>query len=124
MKFSLAVLAILSIYLGGCAFSSISHGTEITEKELANIKPGVTTKKDVYRTFGEPTKSLENGSLLFFSWTRGDQQAFMGMGATDTETKSLMIEFDNENFVKDFRLTRGSPVLIFNSSKGFYLISS
>ena len=110
MKFSLAVLAILSIYLGGCAFSSISHGTEITEKELASIKPGVTTKKEIYRTFGEPTKSLENGSLLFFSWTRGDQQAFLGLGATDTETKSLMVEFDNENIVKDFRLTRGSPI--------------
>jgi outer membrane protein assembly factor BamE (lipoprotein component of BamABCDE complex) len=110
MKRSLAILAILSIYLGGCAFSSISHGTELTEKDLADIKPGVTTKKEIYRTFGEPTKSLENGSLLFYSWTRGDQAAFLGMGSTDTETKSLMIEFDDENLVKDHRLTRGSPV--------------
>ena len=110
MKKLWAILAISSIYLGGCAFSSISHGTEITEKELASIKPGVTTKKEIYRTFGEPTKSLENGRLLFFSWTRGDAQAFLGMGSTDTETKSLMIEFDNENLVKDFRLTRGSPI--------------
>ena len=36
--------------------------------------------------------------------------AFMGMGSTETETKSLMIEFDDSNIVKDFRLTRGSPV--------------
>ena len=62
------------------------------------------------RTFGEPTKSLEGGSLLFFSWTRGGASAFMGMGSTDTETKSLMIEFDDSNIVKDFRLTRGSPI--------------
>jgi outer membrane protein assembly factor BamE (lipoprotein component of BamABCDE complex) len=110
MKKLWAILAITSIYLGGCAFSSISHGTELTEKDLENIKPGITTKKDIYRTFGEPTKSLENGSLLFYSWTRGDQQAFLGMGATDTVTKSLMIEFDSENIVKDHRLTRGSPV--------------
>ncbi len=66
MKKLWAVLAILSIYLGGCAFSSVSHGTEIAEKELGEIKPGVTTKKDIYRTFGEPSKSLEGGSLLFF----------------------------------------------------------
>ena len=36
--------------------------------------------------------------------------AFMGMGSHDTESKSLMIEFDGSNIVKDFRLTRGSPV--------------
>ena len=110
MKKLWAILAISGICLGGCAFGSINHGTEITEKELASIKLGVTTKKEIYRTFGEPTKSLENGKLLFFSWTRGDQGAFMGMGSTDTRTKSLMIEFDNENIVKDHRLTRGSPV--------------
>ena len=110
MKKLWAILAISGICLGGCAFSSISHGTEITEKELASIKPGVTTKKEIYRTFGEPTKSLENGTLLFFSWTRGDQGAFMGMGSTDTRTKSLMIEFDDEDIVKDHRLTRGSPI--------------
>jgi len=110
MKKLWAILAISGICLGGCAFSSISHGTEITEKELASIKPGVTTKRDIYRSFGEPTKSLENGALLFFSWTRGGASALMGMGSTDTETKSLMIEFDGQNIVKDYRLTRGSPV--------------
>ena len=110
MKKLWAVLAILSIYLGGCAFSSISHGTEISEKGLSEIKPGITTKKDIYNTFGEPTKSLEGGSLLFFSWTRGGAVAFMGLGSHETETKSLMIEFDDSNIVKDFRLTRGSPI--------------
>ena len=110
MKKLWAILAISSIYLGGCAFSSISHGTEISEKELGEIKPGITTKKDIYKTFGEPTKSLEGGSLLFFSWTRGGAVAFMGLGSHETETKSLMIEFDDSNIVKDFRLTRGSPI--------------
>jgi|TARA_Y100000294_G_C8506107_1_gene316778 outer membrane protein assembly factor BamE (lipoprotein component of BamABCDE complex) len=110
MKRLLGILAISSIYLGGCAFSSISHGTEITEQQLTEINPGVTTKKDIYKTFGEPTKSLEGGSLLFFSWTRGGSAAFLGMGSTDTESKSLMVEFDDQNVVKDYRLTRGSPV--------------
>ena len=111
MKKLWAILGISGICLGGCAFGSINHGTEITEKQLASIKLGVTTKKEIYRIFGEPTKSLENGTLLFFSWTRGEQGAFMGMGSTDTTTKSLMIEFDDENIVKDHRLTRGSPVV-------------
>ena len=110
MKKLWAILAISSIYLGGCAFHSLSHGTEISEKELSEIKPGITTKKEVYNTFGEPTKSLEGGSLLFFSWTRGGNMAFLGMGSHDTESKSLMIEFDDSNIVKDFRLTRGSPI--------------
>ena len=110
MKKLWAILAILGMSLGGCSFGAINHGTEITEKELASIKLGVTTKKEIYRTFGEPTKSLENGKLLFFSWTEGDQMAFMGMQSTDTVSKSLMIEFDDEDIVKDHRLTRGSPV--------------
>jgi len=110
MKKLWAILAILGMSLGGCSFGAINHGTEITQKELASIKLGVTTKKEIYRTFGEPTKSLENGKLLFFSWTEGDQVAFMGMASTDTTTKSLMIEFDDEDIVKDHRLTRGSPI--------------
>jgi outer membrane protein assembly factor BamE (lipoprotein component of BamABCDE complex) len=110
MKKLWAILAILAIYFGGCAFGSINHGTKITDKELASIKLGVTTKKEIYRTFGEPTKSLESGKILFFSWTEGDQMAFMGMQSTDTITKSLMVEFDDEDIVKDHRLTRGSPI--------------
>ena len=109
MKNLCIILTILSIFLGGCAFSSISHGSEVTEQQLAEIKPGVTTKKDIYRTFGEPTKVVENGEIFFYSWTRGGASAFMGMGSEETETKSLMIEFDKEGFVKDSRITRGSP---------------
>jgi outer membrane protein assembly factor BamE (lipoprotein component of BamABCDE complex) len=110
MKKLWVMIVTTAIFLGGCSFGSINHGTKITETELSGIKLGVTTKKEIYRTFGEPTKSLENGKLLFFSWTEGDQMAFMGMQSTDTVSKSLMIEFDDEDIVKDHRLTRGSPV--------------
>ena len=110
MKKLWVMIVTTGIFLGGCAFGSINHGTVISDKELASIKLGVTTKKEIYRTFGEPTKSLENGRLLFFSWTEGDQVSFMGMASTDTTTKSLMIEFDDEDIVKDHRLTRGSPI--------------
>jgi len=111
MKKLLAVIMVLSIYLGGCSFGSISHGTEIEEQQLVDIQPGVTTKKDIYRTFGEPTKIVEDGAIFFYSWTRGDQASFLFMGSTETETKSLMVEFDNEGIVKDHRITRGSPFM-------------
>ncbi len=104
------VLAILSLFASGCSFGSISHGSEISEQQLTEIKPGVTTKKDIYRTFGEPTKVVENGDIFFYSWTRGGQSSFLMMGSTETDTKSLMIEFDNDGIVKDSRITRGSPV--------------
>ena len=110
MKKLCIFLTILSMLLGGCSFGSISHGSAISEKELTEIKPGVSTKKDVYRIFGEPTKIVENGSIFFYSWTRGGRQAFLFMGSTDTDTKSLMIEFDSEGIVKEHRITRGSPV--------------
>lgn len=104
------ILAILSMFLGGCSFGSISHGSEITEQQLTDIKPGITTKKDIYRTFGEPTKVVENGAIFFYSWTRGGQSSFLGMASTETDTKSLMIEFDGDGVVKEHRITRGSPV--------------
>jgi outer membrane protein assembly factor BamE (lipoprotein component of BamABCDE complex) len=110
MKKLCSILAILSILLGGCSFGSISHGTEVGENELADIKPGITTKKDIYRTFGEPTKIVENGTIFFYSWTRGSQASFLFMGSTDTDTKSLMIEFDSDGIVKEHRITRGSPI--------------
>lgn len=105
-----ALLVILAMFLNGCAFSSVSHGSEMTEKQLTDLKPGITTKKDIYRSFGEPTKIVENGSIFFYSWTRGGSSAFLGMGSTTTDTKSLMIEFDNDNILKEHRITRGSPV--------------
>jgi len=110
MKKPCIFLTILSMLLGGCSFGSISHGSEISEQQLTDIKPGVTTKKEVYRTFGEPTKTVEGGTIFFYSWTRGGQSSFLGMGSTETDTKSLMIEFDNEGVVKEHRITRGSPV--------------
>tara|TARA_B100000686_G_C16588585_1_gene862067 strand:- start:349 stop:690 length:342 start_codon:yes stop_codon:yes gene_type:complete len=110
MKNIFIILTILSMFLGGCSFGSISHGSEVTEEQLSDIKIGVTTKKDIYRNFGEPTKVVENGAIFFYSWTRGGQSSFMGMGSTDTNTKSLMIEFDSNGIVKDHRITRGSPI--------------
>jgi len=110
MKNLCIVLTVLSMFASGCSFGSISHGSEISEQQLTDIKPGVTTKKDIYRTFGEPTKVVENGAIFFYSWTRGGQSAFLGMGSTETDTKSLMVEFDNDGIVKDSRITRGSPV--------------
>ena len=101
---------ILGMFFSGCSFGSISHGSEIAEAELNDIKPGETTKKDIYRKFGEPTKVVENGSMFFYSWTRGGQSSFLGMGSTETDTKSLLIEFDSDGVVKDSRITRGSPI--------------
>ena len=103
-------LLILGMFLSGCSFGSISHGSEISEQQLTEIKPGVTTKKDIYRSFGEPTKIVESGAIFFYSWTRGGQSSFLGMGSTETDTKSLMTEFDNDGIVKEHRITRGSPV--------------
>ena len=110
MKNLCTVFIISALFLSGCSFGSISHGSEITEQQLTELKPGVTTKKDIYRTFGEPTKVVENGAIFFYSWTRGGQSSFLGMGSTETDTKSLMIEFDDDGIVKEHRITRGSPV--------------
>ncbi len=100
---------ILLFLLPGCAFKEIAHGTEITEEDTQKIKIGETTKQDIFVTFGEPTKMASHESVFFFSWTRGSKAAILGIGSGSADTKSLVVIFDDNDIVKNYRITRGAP---------------
>jgi len=94
--------------LAACAHKSIKHGTEITEEETAKIVDGQSTKEDIVIEFGDPSKTMNDEKVYFYTWTRGSKGHFMGLGGGSAYTKSLVIVFDDNGVVKSHRITRGS----------------
>lgn len=96
------------ILLSGCAIKSISHGTAITQADAtSNITIGKTTKQEIFLNFGEPTKVMNNEKVFFYSWTRGSKVAIMGIGSGSAKADTLVIIFDANDIVKDYRFARG-----------------
>ena len=64
----LSVFLILSVF--GCSVKSISHGSEITEEQVAKIVDGKTTKDEIFIEFGNPSKTMDNEKV--FLWETRD----------------------------------------------------
>lgn len=103
-----SMLLILLLSTMSCSYKSISHGEEISQQDAAQIERGLTSKQDIFLNFGEPTKTADNERVFFYSWTRGKKKSFMGLGSGDADANSLVIIFDKEGLVKDYRISRGA----------------
>jgi outer membrane protein assembly factor BamE (lipoprotein component of BamABCDE complex) len=93
--------------LTGCGYKSIKHGTEITQEQTDKIQDGVTTKNDIILEFGDPTKTLNNDTAWFYTWTRGAKGHVLGFGSGTAYTHSLVVVFDENGVVKNHKITRG-----------------
>ena len=99
----------LIIGLPGCAIKSISHGTAITQLEATSkITIGKTTRNEVLLNLGEPTKTMNNEKVYFYSWTRGSKVSVMGIGSGNAKANTLVVVFDDKDIVKDYRFSRGA----------------
>ncbi|MBU3565993.1 hypothetical protein [Polynucleobacter sp. MWH-HuK1] len=100
----------LSVFLllQGCSVKSISHGSEITDQQIAQIEDGKTTKSDIFVQFGNPSKVMDGEKAFFYSWTRGSKNSFLGIGAGSAYSYSLVVIFDDKGVVKSHKLTRGA----------------
>ena len=107
-KLYVLVIGVLLISTSGCGYKTISHGTEISQNEVTKIQPGKTKKSDIFLNYGEPTKTADGEKVFFYSWTRGTKAHFLGIGSGDAEASSLVIIFDEDGIVKDYRVTRGA----------------
>ena len=107
---AVALLALgIAMIMGSaaCSFKAISHGTEITDEQLAKIKDGTTTKQDIFMEFGNPSKIMDNERVFFYTWTRGSKSSVMGIGGGSAYTYSLAVVFDDKGVLKSHKLTRG-----------------
>lgn len=107
-----AALGVLSMAVVlGCARKNISHGTEITEGEAAQIIDGKMTKEEVYLTFGEPGQILEDGKVFVYKWVRGSRWGIplivLNYSAGTAYGHSMIITFDENNVVSGHKITRG-----------------
>jgi outer membrane protein assembly factor BamE (lipoprotein component of BamABCDE complex) len=70
----LSVFLILSVF--GCSVKSISHGSEITEEQVAKIVDGKTTKDEIFIEFGNPSKTMDNEKVFLWE-TRDSDRIFL-----------------------------------------------
>ena len=106
--FVLVMVLCLSSYVISCAYKSIKHGKEITPEQSSTIIDGKTTKKEIFMNFGEPTRTMNNEKVFFYTWTRGSKGVFLGFGSGSAESKSLVIVFDKNDIVESHKITRGA----------------
>ena len=102
------VLGLCMIMISGCAYKSIKHGEEITDEQVVKIVDGKTTKQEIFIEFGNPSKTMDNEKVFFYSWTRGSKSSFMGLGGGSAYTHSLVVVFDDNGIVKNHKITRGA----------------
>lgn len=104
----LALWIIVVVFTTGCSFKSISHGSEITDEQIAQIVDGKTTKNEIFINFGNPSKSMDSEKVFFYSWTRGSKNSILGIGSGTAYSYSLVVVFDEKGVVKSHKLTRGA----------------
>jgi len=106
---SLSVMLILiAVFFYGCAFKEIKHGSEITENQILNIINGQTTKEEIFIQLGDPSKTMNDEKIFFYTWTRGSKEVCLGIGGGYAYTHSLVIVFDDNGIVKKHKITRGT----------------
>ena len=102
-------LLIFSVFLfSGCGYKMITHGEEITLEEAETIIDGQTKKSEIFMTFGEPSKTMDDEKVFFYSWTRGGKGHLLGFGSGSAESKCLVVVFDEADTVKGHKITRGA----------------
>ena len=90
--YKLLIVATL-ISLSGCA----RVGQDFNAQNVNMIMIGKTTQTDITNMFGKPWRiGIQDGIVM---WTYG-RYTYRAIGQTDT--KDLVIKFDNKNIVKSY----------------------
>lgn len=106
--FMVLAFCLSAVMVAGCSVKSISHGSEITDEQVAKIIDGKTTKEQIFIEFGNPSKTMDNEKVFFYNWTRGRKTSVLGLGGGSAYSHSLVIVFDDKGVVKSHKITRGA----------------
>ncbi|MFQ5482257.1 MAG: outer membrane protein assembly factor BamE [Nitrospinaceae bacterium] len=91
---------LLVLFTAACG----STGKNFNEEMVQEIRNNQTTKSDILDWFGMPYKEgMQNGQAM---WTYQFDKYMLG----DTESKDLVILFDDQGLVKAFRFTSNTGV--------------
>lgn len=109
-KYYVSTLFIIIICIMGCSYTRANYGSEISDSQIKTIEDGITTKQEVLVTFGEPTKTMNNEKVLFYTWTSGGSSSWFGIESKRINSTALVIVFDDSDIVKSHRITRGATI--------------
>ncbi len=94
-----AVIA-LGVLLAGCAVSEDQRGNLPDSDNLAEIKPGTTTKEQVVKIIGSPSSaSTFDDDTWYYISRKTKQVAFFS--ATVLDQQVYIVDFDDKGVVKD-----------------------
>jgi hypothetical protein len=85
---SMLCAIVLNVFLWGCV------GREFPTAPISNIQPNVTTREQIFATFGEPTeRGLDTGleTWTYYRYTLGQQRG-----------KQLRVIFNRDGTVKSY----------------------
>ena len=91
---SLATLALVSLFLTGCATPIVGAKKDLLEF----LHPGHTTREEVLTTLGEPSQAFEQGKILTYKLGHDEKQGFYiynGIGWQEEIHYSLVLVFDS-----------------------------
>jgi len=94
-----AVIA-LGVLLAGCAVSEDQRGNLPDSDNLAEIKPGTTTKEQVVKILGSPSSaSTFDDDVWYYISRKTKQIAFFSPTVLDQQV--YIVDFDDKGIVKD-----------------------
>lgn len=104
MKFIISILIILS--LSSCFERINKHGYVFERSNFKFLKEGVTSKKEVLSIIGSPSIKQDinfDNSWIYFGQ---DIESFLFFKPKVIDRKIIIIDFDNENIIKDMRYVK------------------
>ena len=104
--YPLFFFCILFLLVSACGYKTIKHGVSISEDRVAQtIIDGKTTKQEVLLELGTPTKTVDNGKMFFYEWTRESEARVIFYKGITTYINQLSILFDDMDVVKNHRMS-------------------
>jgi len=94
------LIVAVAVLLVGCWSDVDQHGHLPTPDQIAQIKPGTTTKNDIVKLIGSPSSvSTFNDTTWYYISRRTKQIAFLQPQVLDQQV--FIIDFDDNGVVKD-----------------------
>jgi len=114
------LLTLLSL-VSGCVIIPVPEkcisGEEITDNELASLKPGTTSKAEIVEMLGKPDVLWIDENIFAYNWktvwalmpwiVAGGYQAYGGIEEL-TKDYVLLIQFDHQNRMTRFKVVKRS----------------
>lgn len=96
----IATLALLLGGLAACSPTVSNHGYRIDPDRLAEVRPGVSSREEVYRLLGSPSSvGTFDTERWYYISQRSEQMSFYQSEITNQDV--VTVDFDNGGIVRD-----------------------